>query len=87
MGHGPVQFVDGNMKEIQLPTWKQTALQANQHATISSFPHKLPNHAPHTTNYIFMLAICPSSLFIMSILPLVFLPLPYSCIQNKTLFS
>jgi len=65
MGQGPVQFVDGNGKEIQLPKWKkQTALHANQHAPISSFPHRLPKHAPHTTNYIFMLGICPSSYFI-----------------------
>lgn len=63
-------------KEIQLPMWKQTALDANQHATISSFPHKLPKHTPPTFKYIFMLRIYPYSYFIMSILPLIFLPLP-----------
>lgn len=50
-------------KEIQLPMWKQTALDANQHATISSFPHKLPKHTPHTINYIFITSNLPLFLF------------------------
>ncbi|KAK7406470.1 hypothetical protein VNO78_08096 [Psophocarpus tetragonolobus] len=55
--------------------WKQTALDANQHATISSVPHT--PKAP-TTHHEVHLHACnlPSYYFVMSILPLIFLPLP-----------